>query len=84
MSLIVEVYVGSHLNKERRKLVATSVIHNVSNLADVSNYEGAVQEIGAEHLQIPPSNKFIVISSHKRAQSVWSLVKKIAERALDG
>lgn len=84
MSLIVEVYVGSHLSKEHRKLVATGVVHNISNLADISNYEGVVQEVSSASLRIPAMSKPLKIVNHNRQQSVWSLVQKIVEGALDG
>ena len=54
MSLWVEVYVGSKCN---RKLVASSVAHNVSNLADTSDYIFTNTEFGAEHLGIPPQSR---------------------------
>lgn len=83
MSLIVEVYVGSHRNAEHRKLVASSVIHNISDLADISNYSGVVEEKSAPVLGISPFVKEVKIAGHQRHQSVWALVKKIAERALE-
>lgn len=78
MSLFIEVYVGS---KDRRKLVAKSVAHNVSNLADVSNYVFDSHEFGEERLDIPEIKKSGEIKDHYRNQSVWSLVRKIAERS---
>lgn len=78
MSLIVEVYVGSHLNKDRRKLVAEGVLHNVSNLADVSDYHGVLREFGNENMNIPPLKKDLIILEHKRNQSVWALIKTMA------
>jgi len=77
MSLIVEVYVGSHLNKDRRTLVAEGVLHNVSDLADVSDYEGTLIEYGASHLDIPYSKDTIKIKNYGRKKSVWHLVSKM-------
>jgi len=74
MSLWVEVYVGS---KDNRKLVASSVAHNVSNLADTSDYVFTNTEFGAEHLGIPPSEAKGTIKGHNRLSSVWALVHKI-------
>lgn len=77
MSLIVEVYVGSHLDKSKRKLVAEGVLHNVSDLKDISDYQGILIEKGAPHLGIPSSKEEIIILEHPRKSSVWSLVKKM-------
>jgi hypothetical protein len=74
MSLWIEVYVGS---KDNRKLIASSVAHNVSNLADTSDYIFTNTEYGAEHLGIPPSEAKGNIEGHNRLSSVWSLVSKI-------
>jgi len=74
MSLWVEVYVGS---KSNRKLVASSVAHNVSNLASTSDYTFTNTEFGAEHLGIPPSESKGSVKGHNRLSSVWSLVHKM-------
>ena len=74
MSLWIEVYVGS---KHNRKLVASSVAHNVSNLADTSDYTFTNTEFGAAHLGIPPSEAKGTVNGHNRLSSVWSLVHKI-------
>lgn len=78
MSLTVEVYVGSHLNKDRRKLVAEGVLHNVSDLADISDYEGVLIEHGEPRLNIPKTKQEISINNYSRKQSVWELVKQMA------
>lgn len=75
MSLFIEVYVGSRKNK---KLVAECHAYNISDLAEVSDYEFISTEFGASHLGIPPKEVKDMISSHKRSQSVWNLVAKIA------
>jgi hypothetical protein len=74
MSLWIEVYVG---NKDNRKLIASSVAYNVSNLADTSDYIFTNTEYGAEHLGIPPSEAKGTIEGHNRLSSVWTLVSKI-------
>jgi len=74
MSLWIEVYVGS---KDNRKLIASSVAHNVSNLADTSDYTYTNTELGAPHLGIPLSETKGKITGHNRLTSVWSLVSKI-------
>lgn len=76
MSLFIEVYVGS---KDNKKLVAESKAWNVSDLADISDYEFKSYEFGAPHLGIPESVKEGNLYSHNRNQTVWDLVRKIAE-----
>ena len=80
MSLIVEVYVGSHLNKENRKLVAEAVVHNISNLASVSSYKGTRIEYGAPLLGIERTKEDLDIKDHVRNQSVWALVRKMVAK----
>lgn len=79
MSLVVEVYVGSHLDKNRRKLVAEAVLHNISDLADISDYQGTIIEYEAPHLDIQFSKKDLTICEHPRKSSVWSLIKKMVK-----
>lgn len=79
MSLTVEVYVGSATSRHRRRLIAHGVIHNVSNLSDVSDYEGYIEEFGTSSLDIPFTKKEIKIAEHARKQSVWKLVEKMAQ-----
>ena len=74
MSLWIEVYVG---RKDNRKLIASSVAHNVSNLADTSDYIFTNTEFGATHLDISPSETKGTVKGHNRLSSVWSLVHKI-------
>jgi hypothetical protein len=74
MSLFVEVYVGS---KDNRTLVAESIAHNVSNLADTSDYKFTTTEYGNLSLGIAPSVMVSEIKGHKRKQSVWNLVAKM-------
>ncbi len=84
MSLIVEVYVGNHRNEKHRKLVASGVLHNVSNLADVSNYVGIIEEEDNRDLGITGFKKGLNIKNHNRNQSVWPLVKKMVDEAVNG
>lgn len=74
MSLWVEVYVGSRSN---RILVAKSVAHNVSDLADTSDYTYTNEEFGYKEMGIPPSVTKGTIKGHSRLSSVWSLVSKL-------
>jgi|TARA_R110000744_G_scaffold89898_6_gene174737 hypothetical protein len=76
MSLWIEVYVGGRNNKT---LVASSVAHNVSDLADTSDYTYTNVEPGCESLGIPYSEDKGTITEHNRRSSVWKLVEKIAK-----
>ena len=78
MSLWIEVYVGSKNNNIK---VAQSKAWNVSDLANVSDYEFISHEFGAPHLDIPEKVKEGKLYSHKRKQTVWSLVEKIAKES---
>lgn len=78
MSLFIEVYVGSRHSK---KLVASTHAYNISDLKDVSDYEFQSDEYGAPHLGIPPNSVKGGVKNHKRKQSVWSLVEKIARNS---
>lgn len=80
MSLIVEVYVGNHRNAAHRKLVANMVLHNVSNLADISNYIGFISEGENKGLGIQELKQEIQVHRHKRNQSVWELIKTALEK----
>lgn len=76
MSLFIEVYVGKPTN---RVLVAKSVAHNVSDLADVSTYVFNSLEVGAPHLKISRKELNGKIYDHYRGQSVWRLVEKLSK-----
>lgn len=73
--LTISISVG---NRE----IARALAGNVSNLADVSDYEVACREYANEGLGIPDSEQCGQIVGHNRNQTVWKLVHKIAEIAL--
>ena len=75
MSLYIEVQVGS---PDNRKMVARSHAYNISNLSDISDYEFISTEFGAPLLNIPSSEVKGDIKQHRRKQSVWAIVEKIA------
>lgn len=77
MSLFIEVYVGS---KNNRVLVADIVAHNVSNLADTSDYKFTANEKGNKYLDIPKSDWSGFVEQHYRNQSVWPLVRKMVDQ----
>ena len=78
MSLFIEVYVGQ---PKDRVLVAKSVAHNVSGLADQSDYIFESTELGAPHLGLPKREVQGEIYGHNRNTTVWSLVRKIVEQS---
>ncbi len=80
MSLIVEVSVGSHLHANRRRLVASMVLHNVSDLAKISNYTGYIEEENNDNLGIKGFHTEISVKDHERHQSVWELIKTALEK----
>jgi hypothetical protein len=66
----------------RRRTIASMRISNVSNLADISDYEVNIME-GANALAgTKPRNGSCTVEGHDRRQSVWSLVAKAAAAAL--
>ena len=75
MSVYIEVYVGS---RENRKLVAECHAYNVSNLANISDYEFISTEFGEPRLGIYAREVKGEIKEHSRKQSVWALVEKIS------
>ena len=70
--LIIQVLVNN-------KPIAAATAVNKSSLADLSDYEVQVVEYGAPALGIEPSHVAAKITGHERKQSVWALIKKIAE-----
>lgn len=62
--------------------VAEATARNLSDLADMSDYEVRATEFGAQHLDIPSSEITGQITSHQRRTSVWRLVREIAEVAI--
>ncbi len=66
------------------KLIGGAQITNVSNLADLSDYEVLAVEKAAPDLGVETDMKEIFkIGQHNRNQTVWALVERVARRALD-
>lgn len=69
--------------EQQRRSIASLHIANVSDLADVSNYDIHVLE-GANPLACTkPRIGSCRVSGHDRRQSVWSLIAKAAEAAMN-
>ncbi len=75
--LKVVVYVGD-------QEVARAVAENASDLADVSNYDIRMNERASEQLGVEERGLGGRIEDHLRNQTVWSLVRKIADLWLAG
>ncbi len=75
--LKVIVYVGD-------QEVARAVAENASDLADVSAYDIRMNERAAEELGIQEKGLGGRIEGHKRDQTVWALVRNIADMWLLG
>lgn len=56
-------------------------VANVSDLANLSDYEVEAVESGSDQTGLPGFYHRFRIRRHKRKQSVWALVRKVAERA---
>lgn len=69
--LVVTVEVWPNGNVLNRRVIHTMNLANVSQLADVSNYEGFLDDESVE------------VRNHKRSDGAWALVYK-ALRSLGG
>ncbi|MFU1607342.1 hypothetical protein ACM25O_13235 [Sulfitobacter pontiacus] len=65
-------------------LIGGAQVRNVSQLADISDYEVTAVEQAAPWIG-PETNmhETFKIERHFRQQSVWALVKKVADKAFD-
>ena len=62
--------------------VAEARARNISELADLSDYEVRAIEGYAPHMEIAPSDVTGKILKHPRKTSVWHLVRKMCDVAL--
>lgn len=65
------------------KIIATAGITNVSELAEVSDYQLRWSENRNPELCIPQTQGLALIKGHRRRQSVWVLVAKAVVIILD-
>lgn len=65
------------------KIIATAGITNISELADVSDYQLRWSENGNPDLCIHRGQGLATITGHRRRQSVWALVAKATVAILD-
>ena len=60
------------------------VLHNVSDLAKISNYTGYVEEESNPGLNIKGFHKEIQIKDYERHQSVWKLIRAAIDKVYNG
>jgi hypothetical protein len=68
---------------QRRRTIASMRIANVTRLADVSDYEVNVLEAANPLANTPPRNAGYCVKSHDRRQSVWALIARAANAAME-
>jgi hypothetical protein len=67
----------------RRRTIASMRIANASDLADISNYEVDLLEAANPLAGTNPRNGSCRVIGHDRRQSIWALIAKSAEAALE-
>ena len=60
------------------RLIAFAEAKNVSDLADVSDYQVKAWTTGCEAVNSPEGQHVFKIYKHRRKQSPWALVRKVA------
>ena len=66
----------------RRRTIASMRISNASDLADISDYAVDVLEAANPLANTPPRNAGCRVIGHDRRQSIWALIAKSAEAAM--
>jgi hypothetical protein len=66
-----------------KRTIATMRIANMSDLAKVSDYRVEVTEGGNALTGDPPRSAVCEVRAHDRNQTVWALVAKAADAALN-
>ncbi len=64
--------------------VAMATITNQSDLAETSDYLAIWCEHASDQTGLPERGNIATITGHKRCQSIWALVEKVAARAAVG
>lgn len=67
----------------RTKVLATACVGNVTDLADLSDYDVLVAEAANPMTRREAWRRRFAIEGHDRNSSVWRLVEKIAKRGGD-
>jgi hypothetical protein len=76
--LRVTVVLVPDSNERRGETIARMTISNISNLADVSDYEFRTHEHANPVAGTPSRETTGTVRDHDRRQTVWSLVGKAA------
>ena len=65
------------------RLVGGAMIRNVSDLADLSDYQAEVVEAASPETGLPTDFRAVLpVTGHRRQQTIWSLVQKVSTMAL--
>jgi hypothetical protein len=65
-----------------RRTIATMSISNISELAEVSDYQIEATETSNPLAGTPPRTVRCLIREHARAQSVWALVARASDEIM--
>jgi hypothetical protein len=76
LSVTVKLVPGG--DEARSETIAQMTITNISNLADISDYEFRAHEHANPVAGTPPRDTSGTVRLHDRRQTVWSLVGKAA------
>ena len=76
LRLTVELVPGG--DERRARTIARMTIANISNLADISDYEFSAHEGANSIAGTPARDTKGIVRQHDRRQTVWSLVSKAA------
>jgi hypothetical protein len=66
----------------RRRTIGTMRISNASNLADISDYTIHCMEGANPLADTKPRHGSCTVENHDRRQSIWALIARAAEAAL--
>lgn len=83
LRITVEIWPGGR--QPGKRVVATANVANISDLADVSDYDVEIQTSARMDPSWRPASEVSgEIRGHERDASVWSLVEKVASLACKG
>jgi len=77
----VELWPGGNYRKSRT--ISTMIVGNISQLAEISDYDIRMHEGAVDHLDIPEREEHFELKGHRRKQSVWAIIAKAAQKWLD-
>ncbi|UFW48187.1 MULTISPECIES: hypothetical protein [Bradyrhizobium] len=80
--LVVKVELWPSGNGALRQPIGTMHIGNVSNLADLSDYQVIAMETANPLTGTPPGIARFSVLAHARRQRVWALLQRACEAAM--